>query len=84
MKIKYGHNEWDTYVTVNDVELDVCVHYYTSPAEPDVNWGGGVDITGIFFEDEGDITAKVSESEIESLYQRVEEHENARWEDPRY
>ena len=86
-KIRYGDMQWDTYCEVKGVECDVCVHYYTSPAEPDVNWGGDLEITGVYFEDEGDISGQMTSEEHEQLMMRLNEYENDRhdpYNDPRY
>ena len=77
MKITYGDKQWDTYAEIDEVELDVMVFYNTSPAEPDVNWGGSCDVTGVYFEDEGCMMEAMSDEEIDTLEQRVLEHENS-------
>ena len=85
MKIKYGDQQWDTYVEIDGIEHDsVTVFYETSPAEPDVNWAGGCDVTGIYLEDQGCQMGKMTDDEIEQVQMRVDEHENSRHEDPRY
>ena len=86
--IKYGDMQWDTYAEIDGVEQDsVTVMYNTSPAEPDVNWPGSCEVTGIYFEDYGDVMGQMTDDEIEQVQLRVEEHENDRTNpdnDPRY
>ena len=78
MKITYGDKQWDTYAEIDGVEQDsVTVFYNTSPAEREVNWGGSCDVTGVYFEDEGCMMEAMSDEEIETLEQRVLEHENS-------
>ena len=75
---------WITFVEVDEEELDPCkVYYDASPAEPDVNWPGGLDIESIEYKGH-DVTSKVSDEEMDSLLMRTEEHLNAMAEDPRY
>ena len=85
MKIKYGDQEWDTYAEIQGVEFDsVTVMYNTSPAEPDVNWGGSCDVTGVYLEDQGDVMGSMTNDELDQLELRVDEHENSRHEETRY
>ena len=85
-KVSYGDQEFKTYVEVNDVELDVVVFYDTSPAEPDVNWGGDLNINCV--ESEGkDVWSQMSVEARNDLIERVSQHENDRHDpnnDPRY
>ena len=75
---------WITYVEVDGEELNQCrVYYDASPAEPDVNWPGGLDIECVEYRTE-DVTSKVSSEEMDSLLMRTEEHLNAMAEDYRY
>jgi len=83
-RIRYGDQEWDTFCDIQGVEHDVCVHYYTSPAEPDVNWGGDLDIQHVWLEDQGCQISNMTDEEYEQLELRVNEHENSRHEDTRY
>ena len=86
-KIKYGDQQWDTFCEIQGVEHDVCVHYETSPAEPDVGWAGGLDINGVYLEDQGCQISNMTDDEYEQLLMRVNEHENDRtdpYNDPRY
>ena len=77
-RINYGSQEFDTYVWIGGEEFDVCVHYDTSPAEPDVNWAGGLDITAVYLEDQGCVMDDMTDEEFEQLEMRVNEHENRR------
>ena len=74
----------ETYVEVNEEELDPCkVWFDASPAEPDVNWPGGLEIEMIEYKGE-DITDHVGGAELDSLAERIEEYLNACAEDERY
>ena len=74
-KVKYG-DTWETYCEIGGVECDVLVHYHSSPAEPDVNWPGGVDVQGVYFEDQGCLLTEMTDDEIEQLTMRLNEHLN--------
>ena len=89
-KQKLGSDYMDTYVAVVPTkqnpfdELDpVRVYFNSSPAEPDVNWPGGLEIESIEYEGK-DITAQVEGAELDSLAERIEEYLNASAEDERY
>jgi hypothetical protein len=85
--IKYGDQEFRTFCEIQGVEHAVCVHYDTSPAEPDVGWAGGLDINGVYLEDQGCQISNMTDEEYEQLEMRVNEHENDRtdpYNDPRY
>ena len=85
MKIRYGDQEWQTYVEIDGYEHDsVAVMYYTSRAEPDVNHAGDCYVTGVYLEDQGDQMPNMTDDEIDQLQLRVDEHENSRHEDTRY
>lgn len=43
-KIGHHQDEIPGYAEYNGEEIDVTIHFSTSPPEPDVNWGGGVEI----------------------------------------
>jgi len=74
--IRYGAMQWDTFAEIQGVEQDVCVHYYTSPAEPDVNSGGDLDIHGVYFEDQGCQIGNMTDDEYEQLELRLIDHVN--------
>ena len=83
-KQKFGSDYMDTYVEVCGVEFDPCrVYFDASPAEPDVNYPGGLEIVSIEYEGK-DITAQVEGAELDSLAERIEEYLNACAEDERY
>ena len=74
----------ETYVEVCGEELDPCrVYFDASPAEPDVNWPGGLEIESIEYEGK-DITSQVEGAELDSLAERIEEYLNACAEDERW
>ena len=76
---------WITYVEVEERELDpVEVWYDVSPAEPDVNWGGGLDIECVMYKG-NDVLDKLSSEELDNLIDRTSEYLNTyHGEDPRY
>ena len=63
----------NTWVELGDQELDVVVEYEVSPPEPDVNYGGGVDITSVLTRDGTEIVERLSERQIADLVDQVGE-----------
>jgi hypothetical protein len=61
----------DTWVEIDGVEMDVLVHYRISPAEPDVNWAGDLEIQGVYYEDHGNIEDQIEDKEFNELVERV-------------
>ena len=78
MVIKYGAQRLQTYCEIQGIEQDVLACYDTSPAEPDVNWPGGLDLTAVIFEDEGCVMSHMTEEEVSELESRLDEYENDR------
>ena len=77
-------NYWITYVEVDGVEFYPCeVWYDSSPPEPDIGFGGVLEIECVEYKGE-DITPLVSSDEIDSLVERTYEMLNAYAEDERY
>jgi hypothetical protein len=73
-----------TYVEVDGVEHDpVEVYVDASPAEPDVNWGGSFDVTGVDYKGV-DVMPKMTDEEIESLTERLYQDSCDAAEDSRY
>ena len=67
--------DYITYVEVCGVEFnDAHVWVDSSPAEPDVNWPGSFEITGVERNGE-DIMGLMTDAEIESMTQRLYEQE---------
>ena len=88
-KIQYGDQEWDTYCEIGGIEHDsVCIHYDTSPAEPDVGWQGGLDVQSVIILGNPQCQIEnMTKDEVEQLDLRVNEYENDRTDpnnDPRY
>ena len=71
-RITYGDQTWSTYCDINGDERDVTVYFDASPFEPDVNAGGGCEITGVFAKKE-DVMGLMTDAEIETLSERAEE-----------
>lgn len=78
-------DSWVTYVEVGDEELDnVEVNYDVSPAEPDVNWGGGLDILSVIHNGE-DVMDRMTTRQVEDLAERTDEYITSYYcEDHRY
>ena len=77
-------DSWFTYVELDGEELDVEVNYDASPAEPDVNWPGGLDIESVIYQGK-DIFGKLTKEEVDNLLERTSEYLNTYGsEDPRY
>lgn len=81
-KSPHGSGEYRTFAEIGGVYYDdILVHYYVSPAEPDVGWGGGLEIESISFEDAGDISGDMTTEEEEELSIRISEYLNSYYED---
>ena len=76
-KIKYGDQDWDTYLELDGVENNVRVHYESSPDEPDVGYTGGVEIISVMLNG-WDVMGLMSEEDIALLHERAWEYENDR------
>ena len=82
-KKKHG-DYWDTYCEAAEVELDNCrVFFDSSPPEPDVGYGGGLDLESVEYQGR-DVLPDMSKAEEEGLLERLSEHLNAWAEDERY
>ena len=75
MRRKVDHS-WDTWVEVDEVELDVTVHYDVSPPEPDVGFGGDIGIESVIHNGD-DITDKVQVDQENDLIERYTEYMNS-------
>ena len=74
---------WDTFAEVAEVELHpVRVFFDSSPPEPDVNWGGGLDLESAEYHGR-DVLPDMSQAEEEALLERLSEHLNSWAEDER-
>jgi len=63
--------ELDTYVEIDGVEYEVSAHWEYQPAEEDTNTAEGIEVTGAYYQDEGDIMHRLSQEEEDALYMRV-------------
>ena len=81
-----GAYQYDTYVEIDGEELEVTVEYEVSPAEPDVNFAGSLDLCAVLHGKE-DLIDKISSEETDRLVERVSEwhgdYHNP-YNDPRY
>ena len=82
-KIQYGDQTLDTFCEINGIEHDVLVSYHTSPAEPDVNWAGDLEIQGVYLAGE-DVMGDMTDAELTQLVLRVNEEEDARTDPSNY
>jgi len=62
-----------TYVELDGEELDVVVHWESTPPEPDVNWPGSFDVTSVRCEVRGEVLDSLLDEEFDSLRDRVME-----------
>ena len=70
-----SNGEVDTFVDMDNEEREVIAYWESSPAEPDVNWGGDFEVTQV--KAQGiDITDLLSDDELQQLTYRVQEHVN--------
>jgi predicted AlkP superfamily phosphohydrolase/phosphomutase len=63
-------------IEIDEEPTDVIVYFDDSPAEPDVNWAGGLDLESIFLyangKEKGDcLMGIMSSTEIESVHQNI-------------
>ncbi len=79
-KKKLG-SDWVTYVEVGEQELDPCtVNFDSSPPEPDVGFGGDLEIESVIYQGV-DLLGKMSKAEEDNLLERLNDHLNAYYED---
>jgi len=81
---RYNSQPEITYCEMGGVEFDpVNVWIDASPEEPDVNWGGSFEVTGV--EHKGvDLMPRMSDDEINSLQERLYQDACDAQEDERY
>ena len=63
---------------VKGTEYDALVEYRICPAEPDVNFYGGLEIEGVWCEDLGDLLDEMTEAECDSLVDSITDEVNQR------
>lgn len=79
-----GSSYYDTYAEVQGVELDpVRVFYYVSPAEPDVNWAGDLEIESVEYQGR-DVFPDMTDREQEAIREQINDWLIASAEDERY
>jgi len=67
-------DSWVTFVEVDEQELDPCtVNYESSPAEPDVNWGGDLEVLSVIHNGL-DVYPQMSARERDYLLDRLGDH----------
>lgn len=79
-KLARGSQEYHTQVELNEVEQDVMVIYSESAPEPDVGFDGGIEIEGVYFEDQGDVSGEMSEDQLDALALEIGEYNHSAWE----
>ena len=68
--------EYRTGLALGCGDFDDClVHYYASKPEPSVNWPGGIEIEGVWFEDEGCILDRMTDAEVSELETELADYE---------
>ena len=77
----YGEKEVDMQVEIKGIPQDVLVIYEVSRDEPDVNYQGGIEINGIYFEDEGCQMDNMTDDEIAYVQGQIESDVTASMED---
>ena len=80
-KVRYGDGEFIHWYENDDgEEIDIKVYFHTSPAEPDVNWPGGCDVTCVTeIGDDFDLWPSMSESESAQIEEAVNDYLNAQY-----
>ena len=79
-----GADYWITFVEIGEVEYDGCrVDFDSSPPEPDVNFGGDLEITSVEFKGK-DLLDKMSKAELDNLLERTDEYLCSYHTDERY
>jgi hypothetical protein len=67
-------DSWVTFVEVGEQELDPCtVNFESSPAEPDVNWGGDLEVLSVIHNGL-DVYPQMSARERDYLLDRLGDH----------
>lgn len=67
---------WETTIEVDEVELDpVQVYYEASEPEPDVNWGGDLDVLSVIHKGV-DVMPLLSVAELDRLRDDLGDHLN--------
>ncbi len=79
-KLPKGSQEYATQVEINDVEQDVMVIYSECAPEPDVGFAGGVEIEGVYFEDQGCVMSEMSEDQLDALALEIGDYNQSSWE----
>ena len=64
--------EVGTFGEVQGTEMDLCVYYEASPAEPDVNWPGDFQLISAINDAGVNMIDLMTEYELEQLSLRVE------------
>ena len=70
-KLPKGPQEYHTQIELDEVEQDVMVIYSESKPEPDTGWAGGIEIEGVYFEDEGCQMSEMAEDELDEIISEV-------------
>ena len=80
-RIKTGSQEYDTKLEINGYEDDYLVIYSESAPEPDVGLAqGGIEIEGVYFEDQGCVMGQMSEDELDALAMEIGDSLQSGWE----
>jgi hypothetical protein len=66
-KLARGSQEYHTSLEINEVENEYMVIYSEVGAEPDVGEQGGIEIEGVYFEDQGCVMDQISDFDLDQL-----------------
>ena len=79
-KMPKGSQVYQTAVEINDSEFEVAVVYSYQPAEPDVGVQEGIEIEGVYCEDQGDLQGDLTEDQLDALAIEIGESNYSAWE----
>ena len=85
-RFKTGSQEHDTSLTLEnpktgeEYDADVRVVYSIQPPEPDVGIDGGIEIEGVYFEDEGCLMGDMTDYQLECLAEEINDYNVSSWE----
>ncbi len=69
-----------THVEIDGSEYQVAVVYSDQPAEPDVGIAAGIEIEGVYCEDQGDIQKELTEDQLDELALEIGQSRQSAWE----
>ena len=70
----------ETHVEIDGSEYQVAVVYSDQPAEPDVGVDEGIEIEGVYCEDQGDLQGDLTEDQLDALALEIGQSRQSEWE----